>query len=59
MTPFVTPNSTYDAQAMNAQRDLAAAAVTLAGQSRLSLTRGAQVCVCVCVCVCLSRGWTE
>ena len=33
VTPFVVPNSSYDAQATNAQRDLAAAAVTPVSQS--------------------------
>jgi len=33
VTPFVVPNSTYDAQATNAQRDLAAAAVAPVSQS--------------------------
>jgi putative nucleotidyltransferase with HDIG domain len=33
VTPFVVPNSSYDAQATNAQRDLAAAAVSPVSQS--------------------------
>jgi cyclic-di-AMP phosphodiesterase PgpH len=33
VTPFVVPNSSYDAQATNAQRDLAAAAVAPVSQS--------------------------